>query len=106
MKVSAGDPTSSWGFLLWAASNLDLWTETPTSSWHAQGEAHPPSVRLSSTLLHRCEPPSAKRGELEAHFKVRCMSKLMSSKDFRYINVSILMYLKYFQLKLEGIKMI
>lgn len=64
------------------------------------------SIHLTSTPLCdvSCQAP---RGEqLEVHFKVHCRSELISSKDFCYVNISILMYLKYFQLKMVGIKLI
>lgn len=102
VKVSAKDPTSALGFSLWATPNLDLWTETPSSRWHAWGEAHPPFswLQLCSVMW------AAKGGQLEAHFKVHCKSEIISSKDFYYVNISILMYPKYFQFKMVGIKLI
>lgn len=106
MKVSAENPTSSPGFLLWGTSNLDLWPKTPSNSWHARGEAHAPSVHLTSTPLQRCELPSAKVGQPKAHFKVCCRSELISSKDFHHIDVTDLMYLKYFQFKMVKMKLI
>lgn len=110
MKVSAEDPTSALGFSLWATPNLDLRTETPSSRWWSTcGEAHEVKHILHPSDFNPalwCELPSAKGGQLEAHFKVHFKSEIISSKDFCYVNISILMYPKYFQFKMVGIKLI
>lgn len=52
LKASAEDPTLTLGFLLWATSGLDLWTEARASSWHAWAEAHPPSAHPLCEVSH------------------------------------------------------